>query len=53
LPVTAGRRAVLVAELWHGPERDCAHRCTKRVGACGVTREVSHYGLERGFYHNH
>ena len=33
-PVTRGRRAVLVCELWHGPERDCAHRCSKRVGHC-------------------
>lgn len=36
-PVTAGRRAVLVCELWHGPERSCAHRCLQRTGECDYT----------------
>lgn len=33
-PVTSGRRAVLVSELWHGTACDCAHRCTLRDGSC-------------------
>ena len=34
-PVTAGRRQVLVMELWEGEERECAHRCEKHTGYCG------------------
>jgi hypothetical protein len=30
-----------VAELWHGPERHCAHRCLQRGGACGYTLAVA------------
>lgn len=26
-PVIKGRRSVMVVEMWHGPERFCAHRC--------------------------
>ena len=37
LPVTAGRREVLVIELWAGPARRCPHRCLKAEGACGYT----------------
>jgi hypothetical protein len=33
-PVTSGRRAVLVAELWRGAACECAHRCTFRDGSC-------------------
>ena len=33
-PVSAGCRRVLIAELWHGPQRHCAHRCMNRVGGC-------------------
>jgi hypothetical protein len=33
-PVTRGTRVVLVAELWRGPEKTCAHRC-QTLGACG------------------
>ena len=33
-PVTRGRRRVLVAELWRGPEKTCAHRCLT-TGPCG------------------
>jgi hypothetical protein len=36
-PVRAGKRSVLVCELWHGPERCCAHRCNQRVGTCTPT----------------
>lgn len=27
-PILTGKRSVLVAEIWDGPERSCAHRCT-------------------------
>ena len=33
-PVTTGCRRVLVAELWHGPARECGHRCMARAGEC-------------------
>ena len=33
-PVTAGRRHVLVLELWEGRESPCGHRCETRAGAC-------------------
>jgi len=26
-PLQSGQRQVLIAELWEGPERTCAHRC--------------------------
>ena len=26
-PITSGKRHVVVAELWAGPEKECAHRC--------------------------
>ena len=35
-PVRRGKRVVLVAELWDGPERRCAHRCLGR-GECNYT----------------
>jgi len=34
MPVTKGKRAVLVAELWTGPNRVCPHRCWEREGDC-------------------
>ena len=40
-PVTAGRRNVLVMELWEGEERECAHRCEKHEGHCGHTARMS------------
>ena len=40
-PVTAGRRNVLVMELWEGEERDCAHRCERHYGHCGHTARDS------------
>lgn len=30
-PVTNGKRNVMIVELWRGPERHCAHRCTEPV----------------------
>jgi hypothetical protein len=33
LPVTAGKRMVLVAEIWEGPEKSCPHRCLT-AGPC-------------------
>eukprot|EP01048_Picozoa_sp_COSAG05_P016121 COSAG05_NODE_2036_length_3656_cov_61.922125_1_plen_731_part_00 len=36
-PVTAGVRRVMVLELWHGPQRECSHRCLQRRGDCGHT----------------
>jgi len=33
LPVTAGKRTVLVVELWEGPEKSCPHRCLT-TGPC-------------------
>lgn len=36
-PVRAGQRRVMIAELWHGPERHCAHRCLERVKKCDFT----------------
>uniref|UniRef100_A0A7S4DZF3 Prolyl 4-hydroxylase alpha subunit domain-containing protein n=3 Tax=Lotharella globosa TaxID=91324 RepID=A0A7S4DZF3_9EUKA len=33
LPITEGKRMVLVVELWSGPERVCPHRCWSR-GVC-------------------
>lgn len=48
-PVTQGRRAVLVCELWHGPERTCAHRCLQRCGECGYSaRSATAERLVRG-----
>ena len=38
-PVTSGRRRVLVTELWEGPERVCAHRCS--------TVDECEYSLDR------
>ena len=40
-PVTAGRRQVLVMELWEGVERECAHRCERHTGYCGHTARAS------------
>ena len=40
-PVTAGRRHVLVMELWEGEERTCAHRCERHTGLCGHTVRAS------------
>ena len=37
LPVVRGRRRVLVAELWEGEPRTCAHRCLKPKGECPYT----------------
>lgn len=45
LPVTRGKRMVLVAELWEGPERGCAHRCPYNVGMehrCNYSLSQSH-----------
>ena len=42
-PVTAGRRMVLVAELWEGPARTCAHRCLT-AGPCEYSLEKSRFG---------
>lgn len=40
--VTAGRRSVLIVEIWPGPERKCAHRCTRAPDLeCGFTVEDS------------
>lgn len=36
-PVSSGIRRVLVAELWCGPERTCAHRCPDPRGCCAYT----------------
>jgi hypothetical protein len=35
LPVTAGKRHVLVMEIWEGEERSCGHRCGRHWGECG------------------
>jgi predicted 2-oxoglutarate/Fe(II)-dependent dioxygenase YbiX len=40
-PVTAGRRNVLIMEIWEGEERHCAHRCEKHRGHCGHTARMS------------
>jgi len=40
-PVTRGKRVALVAEIWHGPERTCAHRCA-HLGPCDYTLARSH-----------
>ena len=40
-PVTRGKRVALVAEIWHGPERTCAHRCA-HLGPCQYTLARSH-----------
>ncbi|GAB5354465.1 hypothetical protein AAMO2058_000121100 [Amorphochlora amoebiformis] len=37
-PVTEGKRAVLVAELWEGPEKMCGHRCWEREGDCSYPK---------------
>jgi hypothetical protein len=54
-PVTAGTRQVLVAEIWAGRERGCAHRCEQHEGECPVTLGLSRAaaeidGLEEGAY---
>ena len=41
-PVTRGRRMVLVAELWVGPEKECAHRCLTAADECGYSLERNH-----------
>jgi len=45
LPVLEGERAVLVVELWDGPQRTCPHRCLS-LGACGqsLTLEQTRVG---------
>ena len=40
-PVTKGKRQVLVCEIWHGRERECAHRCEQHDGECPITLAVS------------
>jgi len=40
-PLTKGRRSVLIAELWAGEARTCAHRCDSFAGECHVNRLVS------------
>jgi hypothetical protein len=40
-PVSAGERQVLVAEIWAGEERCCAHRCEQHLGVCPVTLSLS------------
>ena len=35
-PVMAGKRHVLVVEIWEGPEKTCAHRCLT-AGECNYT----------------
>eukprot|EP01043_Picozoa_sp_COSAG02_P045458 COSAG02_NODE_4155_length_5706_cov_2.002854_3_plen_436_part_00 len=40
-PVLSGRRQVLVAELWAGIERQCAHRCEHHEGECPVNLALS------------
>lgn len=40
-PVRSGRRQVLVAELWAGIERRCAHRCEHHEGQCPVNLALS------------
>lgn len=40
-PVTAGRRHVLVMELWEGEERECAHRCERHTGPCSHSVRAS------------
>mmetsp|Transcript_43795 Transcript_43795/g.99010 ORF Transcript_43795/g.99010 Transcript_43795/m.99010 type:complete len:279 (-) Transcript_43795:121-957(-) len=40
-PVEGGRRRVLVAELWEGPPRTCAHRCLS-TGPCSYSLSRSH-----------
>ena len=37
-PVESGTRVVLIAELWRGPEKTCAHRCEK-LDDCDHTLE--------------
>ena len=37
-PVVEGTRRVLICELWHGPERRCAHRCLQRRDQCDYSR---------------
>ena len=54
-PVTSGTRQVLVAEVWAGQERTCAHRCEQHDGDCPVTLGLSRAaaeidGLEEGAY---
>ena len=54
-PVTSGTRQVLVAEVWAGRERTCAHRCEQHDGDCPVTLGLSRAaaeidGLEEGAY---
>ena len=41
-PVTAGRRNVLVVELWHGEARCCDHRCVQHWDWGGKCRFVGH-----------
>eukprot|EP00658_Telonema_sp_P-2_P011461 TRINITY_DN14376_c0_g1_i1.p1 TRINITY_DN14376_c0_g1~~TRINITY_DN14376_c0_g1_i1.p1 ORF type:complete len:170 (+),score=50.68 TRINITY_DN14376_c0_g1_i1:59-568(+) len=46
LPVRSGRRRVLVVEVWDGEERDCAHRCSVRVGHCNFRVDAAERKLE-------
>ena len=49
-PVTAGRRHVLVMELWEGEERSCAHRCERHTGHCGHTVGASFWRRKLSAY---
>ncbi|KAL1529232.1 hypothetical protein AB1Y20_000187 [Prymnesium parvum] len=40
-PVLAGRRSVLVMEVWEGLERTCAHRCELHWASCGHSARTS------------
>jgi hypothetical protein len=42
-PVLSGRRQVLVAEVWVGPEKTCAHRC-ETLSLCNHSLTKSHIG---------
>ena len=47
-PVTAGRRQVLVCELWSGVQRRCARRCNDPWGPCACRyQHISQYRRPR------
>ena len=46
MPVVSGKRMVLVAELWEGPEKHCPHRCLS-VSDCGHTLGKAHMDSSR------
>ena len=48
LPITRGRRCVLVTEFWHGESRRCPCRCETNWGICECRSQLEIGSADRG-----